>query len=212
MRRSLLESFSAIEIDVVLQDYQTCTWTGCPAELLRLLHTVGTLASFKPGQMPQGLDVAAIFHNLDHFDPHEWIKRCRLPGSRAKRLAIAQLFKGAIEVYARRVFGGQFAAYRDVSADLIEDLFALEEHIGCRDSYSKGMFWPAFIVGAEARSERHRRITQDFFEALREAMPLSAVGHALRVLRTLWARSLLYRPGSSWVHDIRQSERGLLPV
>ncbi|KAI1476995.1 fungal-specific transcription factor domain-containing protein [Daldinia eschscholtzii] len=203
----LLDIFPPAELVEVLGRTESHSWTGCPADLL---STLRFFSAFSPDN-PQN-DLPRIFTQLQQFHTIEWAKKSPLPESIPTRRSLGEAWKGAIEIYGRRVVGGIHPEFQEVSSDLVgTTLFHLMQ-IDYNDTHFKGTIWPAFVVGAEVQTPQQRQVILEVFQHLDESLHMSTIHLAVAQLRRIWARGTPYPPGSSWVHDIWERGDGLLIV
>ena len=128
------------------------------------------------------------------------------------RLSLAEAWKGAIEIYGRQVLGAQYPDFYRVLGKLVETTLNNLEQIPRDDTHFKSTVWPAFVVGAEAKTPQQRQATTSLFGNLIGFLHLSTLHTAFSQLERIWARPSSYPPGESWVKDIWERKEGLLLV
>ncbi|KAI1076923.1 fungal-specific transcription factor domain-containing protein [Whalleya microplaca] len=206
----LLDVLPWPELDIILKRAETHSWTGCPSDLMLILHSFNVLSSGTV--QPPTPYVSQSFVRLRDFDCAHWASKCPQPSSAYARHSLAEVWKASIEIYGRRVLGGQFPSFQEVPSDLVETALFHLGQIDHHDTHFKGTVWPAFVVGAESRTAQQRQIVLDIFEHLIRYLRLAVLHIARAQLERIWARSSPYPPGESWVHDIWQRGEGLLLV
>ncbi|KAI0842206.1 fungal-specific transcription factor domain-containing protein [Hypoxylon sp. FL0890] len=203
-----LDVFPQSELDQVFVRTESHSWTGCPSNLLCILHCFLTSALSKDRPPPRV--IYESFARLQQFDTANWAARCPQPSLAPVRFSLGESWKGAIEIYGRRVLGVQYPDLRRVSEDLIETTLSHLRQISHHDTHFKGTVWPAFVVGAEARTAEQREAILSIYGHLIELSHVSMFRIAIAQMRRIWARSTPYPPGSSWVHEIWERKEGLL--
>ncbi|KAI0135240.1 fungal-specific transcription factor domain-containing protein [Daldinia grandis] len=203
----LLDIFPPSELAEVLKRTEFHSWTGCPAALL---GTLRVFSVFSLNSLEH--DIPRLFTELQQFCTMSWAKKSPQPSLTHVRRSLGEAWKGAIEIYGRRIVGGKYPEFQEVPSDLIRTtLFHLGE-IGHNDTHFKGIVWPAFVVGAEAQTDQQRQFIIKIFEHVSQLSHMLTFHVALAQLRRIWARETPYPPGSSWVHDIWERGEGLLIV
>ncbi|KAI1414850.1 hypothetical protein F5Y13DRAFT_197382, partial [Hypoxylon sp. FL1857] len=184
------------------------SWAGCPSDFLSTLHGLITFAHCSGHPPPE--EINERFDRLQRFDTMSWAARSPQPASAQVRYSLGQAWKGAIEIYGRRVLAEQYPDVQAVSGDLIEaTLFHLRQ-IDHRDTHFKGIVWPVFVVGAEAQTAEQREAILAIFGHLIDLFHISLLDIAIAQLKRIWVHPTPYPPGSSWIHEIWERNEGLL--
>ncbi|KAI5866740.1 fungal-specific transcription factor domain-containing protein [Durotheca rogersii] len=222
----LLDIIPKAELKDTLVRVESHTWTGCPADLMLVLHALTMLSSEATDPSDREDAISEWFARLRDFDCASWTEQGPHPSSARGRRALVEAWKGSIEIYGRRALGRRAPRRRGkekegedkeeeelvVPDDLVELTLLYLERIDHRDMHFKGTVWPLFVVGAEARTARQRRAVTDIARHLIEYLRMSTLHAALVQLERIWARSEPYPPGKSWIHDIWERGEGLLLV
>ncbi|KAI0147845.1 fungal-specific transcription factor domain-containing protein [Hypoxylon sp. NC0597] len=204
----LLDIFPQSELDEILEKTELHSWTGCPSNLLSTLRVfnVSALSSDHPSLQ----EIHQWVAQLRQFDTTSWAVKCPRSASVHIRYSLGEAWKGAIEIYGRRVLGGRCSDIWDVPNDLVETALSHLMQIDHRDTHFKGTVWPAFVVGAEAQTMQQREAILNIFGHLIEFLHLSMLHIAIIQLKRVWARSTPYPEGTSWIHEIWERREGLL--
>ena len=118
------------------------------------------------------------------------------------RTHLAESYKGAISIYAARSFP---ALAGHTKFDKILDTAICHLHsIPPHDGHFKGILWPAFVLGAEAKDAKHRAIVLDIFHHLHSLLQTWAVKQATLLLQEIWENPA---SSGSWLQRVR--EKGL---
>ena len=182
-------------------------WSGCPSELLEILWTINSV-SLDEASAPID-DVSAIFNRLSKFSPSEWANSHHEGGPVVERNHIASAYQGAVEIYARRLFNQPWQEM-SVTDDIVDATIAHLIAIHPTDTHFKGIVWPAFIAGAEARTLSQRAITRRMFEDLSNFLHTWNVKRVIPTLERIWARTPADSVKQSWVHYLREAGDDLL--
>ncbi|KAH9993468.1 fungal-specific transcription factor domain-containing protein [Xylariaceae sp. FL0662B] len=204
----LLDVLPWTELDGILGGAEAHSWTGCPADLMLILHTFSILSSRTA--RPPAQYISQSFIRLRNFDCAHWASKGPQPSSAYSRRSLAEAWKGSIEIYGRRVLGGLFPDFQEVPSNLVETTLFHLGQIDRHDTHFKGTVWPIFVVGAEALTAQQRQAVLNKFDQLIEYLRSSNLYIARAQLERIWARSSPYPPGGSWVHDIWERKEGLL--
>lgn len=124
---------------------------------------------------------------------------------------MASAYKGAIAIYASQAL----RAHRDNTL-VAEDVVGLTLHhlkqISPSDSHFKGILWPAFILGAEARLPEQRQWVACALEQLYGMIHMWNIKRGLSVLHRLWARPLPTYDKSSWLEEVYNMDEKLMLI
>ncbi|KAL7629029.1 hypothetical protein AAE478_000547 [Parahypoxylon ruwenzoriense] len=198
------------ELEGVLERAESHSWTGCPSDLMLILHTFNALSSDNVN--PSSQDITQLFTRLRDFDCANWVVKVPQSSATRTRRSLVEAWKGSIEIYGRRALGWQVPDFEEVPSDLIEITLSHLEQIDRRDTHFKATIWPVFIVGAEARTVKQRQTVTNIIKHLIEYLRLTTLHAAFSQLERIWARPTPYQPGKSWIHDIWEREEGLLII
>lgn len=194
-RSDVLNLFTEPELDAILQRAEGTSWTGCPAELLRVMYAID-----------KG-DSAGIAKRLVAFSCPRWADRHPDISSKAMRTHLAESYKGAVSIYAARSFPA-LAGRAETAVILDTAIFHLQS-VPPHDSHFKGILWPAFVLGAEATNPKHRAIVLEIFYHLHSLLQTWSVKQATLLLQEIWET-----PSSSvsWLQTVRDKGMELLLV
>lgn len=194
-RSDVLSLFTEPELDDILQRAEGTSWTGCPAELLRVMYAID-----------KG-DSAGIAKRLVGFSCSQWADRHPDVSSKAMRTHLAESYKGAIFLYAARSFPA-LAGRAETTAILNTAIFHLQS-VPPHDSHFKGILWPAFVLGAEAKDPKHRAIVLEIFYHLHSLLQTWAVKQATLLLQEIWETP---SSSGSWLQTVRDKGLEMLLV
>ncbi|OTA88167.1 hypothetical protein M434DRAFT_125466 [Hypoxylon sp. CO27-5] len=204
----LLDIFPRSELDEIFGRTELHSWTGCPSDLLSTLRVFSVSAVSSDPPSPQ--EIHQWIAQLRQFDTTSWAARCPQSASSHIRYSLGEAWKGAIEIYGRRLLGGRCPDIQEVPNDLVDTTLSHLTQIDHRDTHFKGTVWPAFVVGAEAQTTQQREAILNIFGHLIEFLHLSMLHIAIVQLKRIWARSTPYPAGNSWIHEIWEQRDGLL--
>ncbi|KAF7595568.1 hypothetical protein BBP40_005603 [Aspergillus hancockii] len=196
----------------ILKRSESQTWTGCPAELLYIVSLVNSATS-NPGAPSPGL-ISYLFSQVEAFSPHRWALSSSNLSHLASRYHVSCIYKAAVLIYMSQVFSSlpyQNYPLEPVCFGPLDSIIMHFTPIQPQNIYFKGLLWPAFIIGAEARSATQRAQITKVFEDLWTLWRAYNVRHALEVLNKIWARETtttgtsqpwieyLYEQGENWM-------------
>lgn len=147
---------------------------------------------------------------LEKFSCSDWA--LHFPGKdlHDQRLHMASAYKGAIAIYASHAL----SEHRDNTL-VMEDIVDLTLHhlkqITPTDSHFKGILWPAFILGAEARLPEQRLWIANALEQLYDMIHMWNIKRGLSVLRGLWARPP-HSHRRSWLEEVYDMDGKLMLI
>lgn len=147
---------------------------------------------------------------LERFSCSDWA--LHFPGKdlHDQRLHMASAYKGAIAIYASHAL----SEHRDNTL-VMEDIVDLTLHhlkqISPTDSHFKGILWPAFILGAEARLPEQRLWIANALEQLYDMIHMWNIKRGLSVLRRLWARPPPFHR-RSWLEEVYDMDGKLMLI
>lgn len=185
-RSDVLSLFTEPELDAILQRAEGTSWTGCPAELLSIMYAID-----------KG-DSSEIASRIVGFSCPQWAARHPDVSSRAMRIHLAESYKGAISIYAARSFPA--LASQTEFGNILDIAIPHLQSIPPEDSHFKGILWPAFVLGAEARDPKHRAIVLDIFQHLHSLLQTWAVKQATLLLQEIWESP---SSSGSWLQSVR---------
>lgn len=145
---------------------------------------------------------------------------------------MASAYKGAIAIYASRALSthcdarsgdGSRCVLRDcwvhgkIKHDkLLENIVDLSlrhlQQISPRDSHFKGILWPCFIIGAEARLPEQRSWIANALEQLYGMIHMWNIKRGLSVLHRLWARPFPAYENKSWLEEVYDMDEKLVLI
>ncbi|KAE8152973.1 fungal-specific transcription factor domain-containing protein [Aspergillus avenaceus] len=205
----LLMPTSALDI---LKRSESLTWTGCPAELLYILSLVHSASALDTHAPDVVLD---LFCRLEAFSPEQWAILSPLPSHVPNRFRVSSIYQAAICIYMCQVFsfplGGPYRTPTDANAWL-DHTIALFTTMDPQDRYFRALFWPTFVIGAEAQTQTQRKVIMEALHHLWIAWAgAQNVVHAAEVLKEIWGRNstdgvppepwiqFLYERGENWM-------------
>lgn len=197
------------ELSAVLLRAQSWSWVGCPAELIGVLHALNGLQSRV--QEPSQKDVELILTVLENFSCSDWA--LHFPGKdlHDQRFQMASAYKGAIAIYASHALRAHCE-----NPPLVGDMVDLALHhlkqISPSDSHFKGILWPAFVLGAEARLPEQRLWVANALEQLYSMIHMWNIKRGLSVLQRLWARPLPTYDRTSWLEEVYDMDEKLMLI
>ncbi|KAJ0104022.1 hypothetical protein J7T55_009686 [Diaporthe amygdali] len=197
------------DLGAVLQRAQSWSWTGCPAELVEILHDLNTLQS-QGSNLPQN-DVSSILSRLEKFSCSEWA--LHFPGKdlHQQRLHMASAYKGAIVIFASQALNSICD-----NPFLVDEIVDLTLHhlkqISPIDSHFKGILWPAFILGAETRLPEQQMWISSTLEQLYGMIHMWNIKRGLSVLCRLWDRPLPADGRRSWLEEVYDMDERLMLI
>ncbi|KAL4878696.1 fungal-specific transcription factor domain-containing protein [Aspergillus karnatakaensis] len=201
-----------------LKRLEETSWVGCPAYLLEaiffvhaffdleLSHDLSSQPStvFPSEYLPEGSNPLHCPENLPKhiqaFDPVAWAESLQsylfLPDL-SMRIALANIYKAAVYLYATRVLSrprpgattvsttiGLPLDHTEVAAFLIHQ-FTL---IPSSDPHFKCLIWPSFIAGAECRDPAQRPFILETLRSLYFHLTSVNVRNAAWVLTMMWRK------------------------
>lgn len=197
------------ELNAVLQRAQSWSWVGCPAELIGVLHALNGLQS--QAREPSPEDVESALASLENFSCSDWA--INFPGKdlHQQRLDMASAYKGAIMIYASRTLGTHYKNTVSVADMVVQTLHHLKQ-ISPSDSHFKGILWPAFIVGAEARLPEQQLWIANALEQLYGMVHMWNIKRGLSVLQRLWERPLSSQDSTPWLEEVYDMDEKLMLI
>lgn len=122
---------------------------------------------------------------------------------------MATAYKGAIVIYASRALGPHCDNPLFVE-DIVDFTLQHLKQISPSDSHFKGILWPAFILGAEARAPEQRLWIANALEQLYSMIHMWNIKRGLSVLHRLWARPLPTHDQKSWLEEVYDMDEKLM--
>ncbi|KAH8777699.1 fungal-specific transcription factor domain-containing protein [Diaporthe sp. PMI_573] len=160
---------------------------------------------------PSQNDVESILTRLENFSCSDWA--LHFPGKdlHKQRLHMASAYKGAIAIYASHALRAHCE-----NPPLVGDMVDLALHhlkqISPSDSHFKGILWPAFILGAEARLPEQRLWVANALEQLYGMIHMWNIKRGLSVLQQLWTRPLPTYDRTSWLEEVYDMDEKLMLI
>ena len=179
-------------------------WAGCPAEILHIISTVNDIS--RTPSSPDG-SATQIILALDKFSPIKWAVESSQPSLMKSRYHLATVYKHSAMIYLHQVLG-QLLHNCNVKITTLDSLDSVILHIQSirpEDPHFKGLVWPAFVIGAETKTEAHRLIITRTFEHLCDLWRCQNVRNALDVLHDLWKRDDENPEYTPWIGEIHRS-------
>ena len=124
---------------------------------------------------------------------------------------MASAYKGAIVIYASRALSAHCENIPLV-ADIVDLTLHHLKQISPRDSHFKGILWPAFVLGAEARLPEQRLWIANALEQLYGLVHMWNIKRGLWVLQRLWARPLSTYDERSWLEEVYEIDEKLMLI
>lgn len=187
----------------ILKSSESQTWIGCPATLLYVLSLVNATASRSYEVSPDGID--NIFFHLRNFSPMKWAVAGVEVNYMKPRYQLACVWQVAVEIYALQVLPVSFESYVINEGRIRNSLHSILHHlqsIDPADVHLKGIFWPAFVIGAEAQTMSQRVLITDVFEHLWTLWRCGNVMNAFKVLEKIWARRAMEGSSRRWIEYV----------
>lgn len=197
------------ELSAVLERAERWSWTGCPAELVGVLHALNGLQS--QSREARQKEAESTLNRLDKFSCSDWA--LHFPGKylHKQRFHMASAYKGAIVIYASRAL----STHCDDPL-LVENIVDLSlqhlQQISPSDSHFKGILWPSFIIGAEARLPEQRSWIANALEQLYGMVHMWNIKRGLSVLHRLWARPSPAYDNKSWLEEVYDMDEKLMLI
>ena len=195
----------------ILRLCESQTWVGCPAELLYLISLVNTV----PENDEQSTTLKShIARELQGFSAHRWSignSNTKVPRM-IERYHFACVYREAIAIYVSQVtarWAGQ--PFPELYAmDSVDTIIHHMSSISTEDPFFKALVWPAFVIGAEARTEGQRNAALEVTGNLWTVWRAGNVRNTVHVLKQIWARGdqegwstpwieYLYEWGEDWM-------------
>lgn len=195
------------ELNAVLQRAQSWSWVGCPAELIGVLHALNGLQSRV--EKPSQEDVETTLSRLEKFSCSEWALHFPEKELYTQRLHMASAYKGAIVIYASHALRA-YCENPPLVADIVDLTLHHLKQISPSDSHFKGILWPAFVVGAEARLPEQRLWIANALEQLYGMIHMWNIKRGISVLQRLWARPLPTYDRTSWLEEVYDMDEKLM--
>ncbi|KAE8138993.1 fungal-specific transcription factor domain-containing protein [Aspergillus pseudotamarii] len=204
--------FTSIPMIDILKRSESLTWTGCPADLLYILSLVNSACSGPIAPDPNV--IAHLFSQTETFSPQRWAFATPNGSQPTVRYHVACIYKAAALIYISQVFPHISQQPYSVESHLPDSLDSIIAHftaVGPGDSHFKGLLWPAFMIGAEARTEHQRSAIMEVLDHLWKFWRAQNVRYALEVLQRIWERQTttegasqpwieyLYEQGENWI-------------
>lgn len=83
--------------------------------------------------------------------------------------------------------------------DSVDSTIGHMSSISTEDPFFKALVWPAFVIGAEARSEGQRKAVLEVTGHLWTAWRAGNVRNAVHVLKQIWGRGDLEGWATPWI-------------
>ncbi|KAG6354132.1 hypothetical protein INS49_005103 [Diaporthe citri] len=197
------------DLGAVLERAQSWSWTGCPAELVGILHALNGLQS--QSQELRQEEAELTLNRLEKFSCSDWA--LLFPGRdlHEQRLHTASAYKGAIAIYAAQVLSAT-CYNRPLVGDIVDLTLHHLQQLSPSDSHFKGILWPAFILGAEARLPEQRLWVANALEQLYGMIHMWNIKRGLSVLHRIWARPLPANDRRSWLDDVYDMDEKLMLI
>ncbi|KAF5860062.1 hypothetical protein ETB97_002088 [Aspergillus alliaceus] len=194
--------FTSIPTIDILKRSEFLTWTGCPAEILYVVSVVNSVSSDPTRSTPTLINY--LFAQAESFSPQKWALSCPTFAHITPRYHVACIYKAAALIYMSQVFfhrPQQRHLLESAGVGTLDATIAHFTSINTEDTHFKGILWPAFIIGAEARTEHQRAVIREVFDHLWGFWRAQNVRHALEVLNKIWARQQITPDGASqpWI-------------
>ena len=190
-----------------LEQSETQTWVGCPAELL---YTIWLINSFHSAQADDhNRLLTAIRSTLLTFSPQKWAHKLNQPDLLQPRFHLASAYRSAIAIYAECVVENVTGAVPSVGEfpnSLVDEAI---EHLSCvppHDTHLKGLMWPAFIAGTGAHDAEQKTRVRGIFAKLWDFWRCENVRNAMIVLEGIWAKPSVKGGLSSCLEDFRDQQ------
>lgn len=191
------------------------TWTGCPAEFLRILSCFNSLAA----QLDSGsahhtqllVKASALFTQLESFSCLDWAKAYPESQTVEQRNDLAHAYKVAITAYGRQLIRVPGRKLEDMES-AVADAIACLSKIDPQDIHLKGCLWPAFVLGAEARNDVHRAAVLRILHDLYNLLHVRSIGRGILALERLWWRGSEALKETSWLEILYEEGEELLLV
>jgi hypothetical protein len=178
-------------IDDLLKHAELHSWTGCPAELLRILYAINSLSS---NPDPSSDDIIPLLNRLEQFSPSEWANNCKI-GSVQQRCHLASAYKTAVEMFASRVLLRPNVSFPECIVDAALNHLS---SIDTENTYFKCLPWPAFVVGMEAHTVEQRRIVMRIFMTLYNVFHTSHIRLGMIALQNIWVHASSEGTQQAW--------------
>lgn len=124
---------------------------------------------------------------------------------------MASAYKGAIVIYASHALSAT-CDNRLLVGDIVDLTLHHLQQISPSDSHFKGILWPAFILGAEARLPEQRLWVANALEQLFGMIHMWNIKRGLSVLHRIWARPLPAYDRRSWLEDVYDMDEKLMLI
>ncbi|OOO12171.1 Protein of unknown function DUF3468 [Aspergillus oryzae] len=204
--------FTSIPIIEILKRSESLTWTGCPADLLYILSSVNSACS---GPVPPDPNVIAhLFSQVETFSPQKWAFATSNVSHLTVRYHVACIYKAAALIYMSQAFSHKSQQHYLAKWHILGSLDSIIAHftsVGPGNIHFKGLLWPAFIIGAEARTEHQRSAIMEVLDHLWRLWRAQNVVYALEILKKIWEGqttpegasqpwiAYLYEQGENWI-------------
>ncbi|KAI6360752.1 hypothetical protein MCOR25_006639 [Pyricularia grisea] len=190
-KRDLSQLFGLEELDKILDRAESRSWTGCPSVLLKILCRVNSLCSVATqGGAPQPEYAKDLLSQLETFSSAQWAANFRDPTQVPMRKHHASAYQGAIFIYARRALRWHLSGIEDEEERLgrTAHIVVAEHlaHIASDDVHFKGILWPAFVAGAEARTNADRGVIRRILWDMYGLLHVRSVRRAIELLERMW--------------------------
>lgn len=96
--------------------------------------------------------------------------------------------------------------------DIVDRTLHHLKQITPSDSHFKGILWPTFILGAEARLPEQRLWVADALEQLYGMIHMWNIKRGLSVLHRLWARPLETYDRRPWLEEVYDMDEKLMLI
>lgn len=124
---------------------------------------------------------------------------------------MASAYKGAIVIYASQALSTP-CDNRLLVGDIVDLTLHHLKQISPSDSHFKGILWPAFILGAEARLPEQRLWIANALEQLYGMIHMWNIKRGLSALRRIWARPLPAYERRLWLEEVYDMDEKLMLI
>lgn len=196
--------FSSISPHEMMKSSDSEIWAGCPAEILYIISVLNNISHSK--SLPIELTKHITFA-LNEFSPIKWAVQSHSPSLMKPRYHLASIYKQSAAIYLHQIIAQLPEDVKiDVNSPASLDSTVLHiQSINPEDPHFKGLVWPAFVIGAEAKETSQRMIVARVFEHLWDIWRCQNVRNALVVLQKLWAQKDENIASASWIDEIYRS-------
>lgn len=209
---TVIEAFEAIDIAPMLQKAAAYSYHCCPPFILGILSQACKLS------VQDVAEADSLLHQLRTYDVAFWVRKLEgLPPNddSETRVSLASAHRAAACLYAALVVPGVSMMHLDghhVLDFLLQELFTHLRAIPIDHALAKGVIWPTFMAGAQAKDAPNRQWClqrmQTMWYSTPWICPWGYIESAISMMQDVWnARDQKERDGGfndlNWLQELR---------